>query len=294
MADVHEARGGALAGAVGLPADRAFDLKARADGKMSRGKLAAVATSGAATPLEMQGAWTPQGGQANGRIDLTASTLTRKLSGRLGPQALFAITGTKAEPGLYDLSARVQSANLTVVAKGRGNLGERRTGPKGLALTLDTANLSKISGGPEMGPARAAGILTGTTDDARFVGTVVVDRLKLGSYGLDRISGPVQLTRKDGVLGVKGQASGSGGQGTGVLAAILGAKPSASLAPPTPPESASTRLIGTGLRPRGAPTRRRGSPPRPRQGRAAARRGGPRRPGPSPGRQRRRFRRRSR
>ncbi|WP_293492917.1 translocation/assembly module TamB domain-containing protein [Phenylobacterium sp.] len=228
VADAHEARGGALAGALGLPADQPFDLKARADGKMSSGKLAAVATFGGAKPLEMRGAWTPEGGQASGRLDLTASTLTRKLSGRLGPEALFVITGARAEPGLYALSARVQSANLTVLAKGKGNLGERRTGPKGLALTLDTANLSKISGGPQMGPARAVGILTGTADDARFVGTAAVDRLKLGSYGLDRISGPVQLTRKAGVLSVKGQASGAGGQGTGVLAAILGAKPSAS------------------------------------------------------------------
>ena len=228
LADIHEAQGGALAGAAGLPADQPFDLKARATGKESQGRLTAVATSGAAKPLEMQGAWTPQGGQANGRVDLTASTLTRKLSARLGPQALFVITGTKAEPTLYDLSARAQSANLTVVAKGKGNIGERRIGPKGLALTLDTANLSKITGGPEMGPARAAGLLTGTADDARFVGTVAVDRLRLGSYGLDRISGPVQLTRKAGVLGVKGQIGGAGGKGGGVLAAILGPKPTAS------------------------------------------------------------------
>ncbi|MBR7619600.1 translocation/assembly module TamB domain-containing protein [Phenylobacterium sp. 20VBR1] len=228
VADVHEAQGGALAGAAGLPADQAFDVKARADGKESQGRITAVATSGAAKPLEIQGAWTPQGGQANGRLDLTASTLTRKLSARLGPQALFVITGAKAEPKLYDLTARVQSANLTLVARGKGNLGERRTGPKGLALTLDTANLTKISGGPQMGAARAAGILTGTTDDARFVGTVSIDSLKLGSYGLDRVSGPVQLTRKAGVLGVKGQASGAGGTGTGLLAAILGAKPAAS------------------------------------------------------------------
>ncbi|MDO8323366.1 MAG: translocation/assembly module TamB domain-containing protein [Phenylobacterium sp.] len=228
VADVHEAQGGALAGAAGLPVDQAFDLKARADGKMSAGKLTAVVTSGAATPLEMQGAWTPEGGQAKGRLDLTASTLTRKLSARLGPQALFVITGARAEPGLHDLTARVQSANLTLVARGKGNIGERRTGPKGLALTLDTASLSKISGGPQMGPARAAGVLTGTADDARFVGTVAVDRLKLGSYGLDRLSGPIQLTRTAGVLGVKGQASGAGGAGTGVLAAILGASPTAS------------------------------------------------------------------
>ncbi len=228
VADVHEAQGGALAGAAGLPADQPFDVKARADGKESQGRITAVATSGAAKPLEIQGAWTPQGGQAKGRLDLTASTLTRKLSARLGPQALFVITGAKAEPKLYDLTARVQSANLTLVARGKGNLGERRTGPKGLALTLDTANLTKITGGPQMGPTRAAGILTGTTDDARFVGTVSVDRLKLGAYGLDRVSGPVELTRKAGVLGVKGQAAGAGGKGTGVLAAILGARPSTS------------------------------------------------------------------
>ena len=37
LADIHEAQGGALAGAAGLPADQPFDLKARATGKESQG-----------------------------------------------------------------------------------------------------------------------------------------------------------------------------------------------------------------------------------------------------------------
>ncbi|WP_421931882.1 translocation/assembly module TamB domain-containing protein [Phenylobacterium sp.] len=225
VANAHEAQGGALAGAVGLPADQPFDLQVSATGKTSEGRLIAFASSGVTKPIDIKGAWTPRSGQASGKVLLTASTLTRKLAARLGPEAVFVLTGTRAEPGLYDLTARATSANLAVVARGKGNLGERRLGPKGLALTLDTPDLSQISGGPQMGPSRAVGVLTGTLDDLRFAGDVAITRFKLGSYGLDRISGPLQLTRKAKVWGVKGTATGAGGQGTGLLAAVLGAKP---------------------------------------------------------------------
>jgi translocation and assembly module TamB len=62
LADVLEANGGAIAGALGLPADRPFLLRVEADGRTAAGRVTALAVSGASRPLEASGAWTPQGG----------------------------------------------------------------------------------------------------------------------------------------------------------------------------------------------------------------------------------------
>jgi translocation and assembly module TamB len=229
IADAKEAQGGALAGALGLPADQPFLLKARASGKNSQGQFTAVATTGSVTPLNARGSWNPQGGSARGRLLLSASELTAGLARRIGPEVTFAITGRKAQPSLYDLDLRLAAANLTLAARGLGNLGERRTGPQGLSVVLTSSELSKVTGGPAMGPARVAGRLNGTLGDLTFDGQAQVDRLKLGEYGLDRVSGPLKLTRKDGALTVEADLAGAGGRGRGFFAAVLGGKPTVSL-----------------------------------------------------------------
>ena len=65
VADAEEARGGALAGAIGLSPGQPFRLDVRADGTASQGRFTARATSGAVTPLVASGAWNPQGGEAS-------------------------------------------------------------------------------------------------------------------------------------------------------------------------------------------------------------------------------------
>ena len=225
-ADAVEAKGGALAGALGLPADQAFDLKIIANGGSPQGRFSAVAISGATRPLDATGAWNAQGGSARGRIQLSASSLTTDLVGRLGPEVRFDVTGRKAEASLFDLTANLGSDNLTVAAAGKANLGERRTGPAGVKITVAAKELSKVTGGPTMGLGRIDGVLTGTMDDLRFAGNADVARLNLGAYGLDRISGPFVLTRKDKVLAINGKIAGHGGRGSGFAAALLGARPS--------------------------------------------------------------------
>jgi len=227
IADAEEARGGALAGSLGLPADQPFALKARASGQASQGRFAAVATSGAGKPLDAQGAWTAQGGSAQGRVRLDASRLTLPLVARLGPEATFAITGRKAQGAFYDLDARAASTNLALAARGQGDLGQRRLGPQGLSVVATAGELSKVTGGPPMGAARISGKLAGDVDDLRFVGVADLARLTLGDYGLDRVSGPVEVTRRDRVLAVKGRIAGAGGRGSGLAAALLGARPTA-------------------------------------------------------------------
>lgn len=228
-ADAVEAQGGALAGALGLPADRPFELAVRASGQASEGQFTAVARSGEVTPILARGAWRPDGGQAGGRILLNASTLTSPYMARLGPEVRFGIAGRRAEPRFHALEGRIYADNLTVKLSGRGNLGERRLGPQGVRVDADTGDLSRLAGGPETGAARVAGVLTGTLAEWRFAGDGAVSDLALGGYGLTRVSGPLQVARDDGAISVKARLAGAGGRGQGFAAAMLGGAPVAAL-----------------------------------------------------------------
>lgn len=225
-ADAVEAKGGALAGALGLPADQPFDLKVSANGGGPQGRFSAVAVSGATKPVDATGSWNAQGGSARGRIQLSASTLTAGLVQRLGPELRFNVVGRKAaEASLFDMNAELSSDNLTMTAAGKANPGKQQTGPSGVKIIAAAKELSKVTGGPSMGLGRVEGVLTGRLDDLRFAGTADVARLDLGTYGLDRVSGPFVVTRKDKVLAVNGRIAGQGGRGSGLPAALLGARP---------------------------------------------------------------------
>ncbi|MDB5476348.1 MAG: hypothetical protein JWP49_1859, partial [Phenylobacterium sp.] len=166
--DAVEARGGALAGALGLPSRQPFSLQIAAGGRTSQGRFTAVALSGVSRPLDAQGAWNQTQGQASGRVSLTASSLTAPWASRFGPEARFQITGRKAGPQLFALQAQASAENLTVTAAGLGDLGTRKLGPQGLNLSAATPALSRIAGGPAVGPARVAGGLTQAGAGWRF------------------------------------------------------------------------------------------------------------------------------
>ncbi|OYU71676.1 MAG: autotransporter [Alphaproteobacteria bacterium PA2] len=229
VADASESRGGALAGALGLPSDRPFELHARAGGAESKGKLHAVLTSGPDQPVTLDGVWTDQGGQGTGRVSLTASTLTRNLAQRLGSEARLTFSGFKADQTHFNMAARMDMANLTLTASGRADLKGRRLGPQGMDLVATSPALSKITGGPSLGPARVAGRLAGMSDDWRFAGTGSVGAMAIGDYRLGAASGPLTLTSRRGELGLTGKLVGSGGQGSGYLFAMLGAAPKAEI-----------------------------------------------------------------
>ncbi len=228
-ADAIEAQGGALAGAVGLPANQSFELTVRASGKASEGRFDAMARSGDMVPLLARGVWRPDGGTAGGRILLNASTLTRPFMARFGREVRFGIAGRRAGQDLHALEGRVYADNLSLVLSGRGNLGERRLGPQGVRLEAFTSDLQRLVGGPETGAARLAGTLTGTLAQWRFVGDADVSRLAVGGYGLTRVTGPVQVARDKGGLSVKAKLTGAGGRGQGFVAAMLGGAPVAEL-----------------------------------------------------------------
>lgn len=225
FAQAEEARGGALAGAVGLPADRPFRLDVRADGTTSRGRFTAVATSGTVAALVAEGAWTPRGGEAGGRVLLTASSLTQGLAQRFGGEVRFGIAGRRSSPGVYALDAKLRSEALTLHAWGPGDLGQRRLDR--VRLDARAGSLSRITGGPKMGPARVTGMLTAAGGDWRFAGSGTVTEAQLGGYELARVSGPLELSRDKAGYALKARLAGAGGRGSGVTAALLGGAPAA-------------------------------------------------------------------
>ena len=228
IADATEANGGAIAGALGLPANRTFDLKAKADGTTSRAAFNVLARSGQATPLQADGAWTEQGGSARGRIDLTASTLTQRLAHMFGPEANFTIDGKKtAQDGLSDLNLAIMAQNLTLHGHGLADLAKKRTGPDGVAFSAQIGALKRIVTIPQMGRGLADGVFRLEEGGFSVEGDVDVADLELLGYRLKRAKGPAKVRWAKGELEIKAQASASGGGGAGLLA-LLGPSPKAS------------------------------------------------------------------
>ena len=230
-ADAVEAKGGALGGAFGLPSDQPFGVKIDAGGAMEAGRLVAVVASGATRPVQIDGAWTPQGGSAHGRVSLTASTLTRGYAERIGPEVVFDASSRKAagqgKTAPFDLALKASAANLSLTAQGRSDLGKQGFGPEGIAVNAASPALSKLIGGPDMGATSLRGRLTGAFAAWRLAGDATIAQVKIWDYQLDRVSGPIEFAWRKGVFDLKGRPTGAGGRGAGYLAAMLGGNPTA-------------------------------------------------------------------
>ncbi|PZQ57801.1 MAG: autotransporter, partial [Phenylobacterium zucineum] len=228
-ADGVEASGGAIAGALGLPANQPFRLDVKADGTASRGRFNAVARTGALTPLFAQGAWAPEGGQAGGRVQLDASTLTAAVGQRVGREVIFGLAGRKAGEGVYALDLTLRSEALTIHGWGPGDLGKRKL--TRVQLDARAPSLTRILGaGPQIGAAQVKGAVTADQGDWRFEGSGAVADLVLGSgYRLRGVSGPFTLAREKGAVSLDARLVGAGGQGQGVVATLLGAAPGVQL-----------------------------------------------------------------
>jgi translocation and assembly module TamB len=228
-ADALEVKGGAIAGLLGLPVDQPFDLTVRLTGKTTNGQLALRARSGAQTPIEAQGAWSPGGGGINAHVVMDASRWTRGLVNMFGPQADIAVIG-KRHPGaqahagdIYDLDTRFITENIVLMARGPVDMAKRASG--GFALSAVVKNLKKLTPAPAMDEGRATGMLTGKLDDLHFAGDAQAVNLELLGWRLTRAAGPVKVGWKKGELDVQGDVSGQGGSGQGIVALAGGATP---------------------------------------------------------------------
>jgi len=225
--DAHEAQGGAMAGALGLAADKPFLIEASAVGTTSQGRFQVASRSGELTPIEAQGAWTPQSGEADGSVTLAASRLLTGFQQMLGPQARFKIIGAKAPSGLEAVNIAADSDNIDLVARGEADIGHATVGPKGLAVGLVARQFNRVIGWPAMGGARFAGTFTGHLDRGLLAGRIAVDAPNAWGYRLARAEGPAKLGWGGGTIMVQSALDGAGGQGAGLLAALLGGRPTA-------------------------------------------------------------------
>ena len=224
-ADAKEAKGGALAGLAGLPADQPFDLTAHLDGAFANGRLLAVVHSGGLTPIQASGAWNPQGGGVKAHLVLGASKWTHALVGGFGPEAELAIDGRQAKGPLYDLDVHFVTANIVMVAKGPFDPAKRSSPGMGLAVTV--TDLHKLTSTPQMGAGKADGVLAGDLGDLRFTGAAEAHDLELWGWRLARAAGKVKVGWRKGELDVQGDLAGFGGSGAGVIAQAGGATPKA-------------------------------------------------------------------
>lgn len=226
-ADAAEARGGALAGALGLPANLPFGLKVTARGMLAEGQFAAAAALGTEEPMRAQGFWDREGGVGTGRLSLSASALTAPYARRLGPEATFVLAGRRASPGNFALDGRLAAANLTARVWGLGDLGAGSIGQKGLSLALAAPSLSRITGRPDLGPARVDGQIVPVAGGWRMAGSMSLAQVGLAGYSLARASGPLEVSRRAGEWSVRAGLAGTGGRGSGFAATVLGAAPRA-------------------------------------------------------------------
>ncbi|HZZ34158.1 MAG TPA: translocation/assembly module TamB, partial [Caulobacteraceae bacterium] len=224
-ADAREAQGGALAGALGLAADKPFLMIARAAGTTSEGHFSVETRVGEETPLEATGAWNKTGGMADGHIALTASRLLERWRARLGPEAAFHIEGAKAASGFYALALKADSQNVKLLARGEADIGRRITGPRGVAIDVTVGDSKPFLSWPPTAGVHLRGGLG--VEPKRWVvaGQASVTHPDIGPYRLARLFGPVRITHQRGETVVNTTATGEGGTGTSVLAALLGARP---------------------------------------------------------------------
>ena len=224
----HEAGGGGLAGALGLAATQPFQIDASASGTISQGQFRATSRSGPVVPIEGTGAWSPTGGEGQGRIVLASTRLLSGYQTMLGPALDLRIHGVKAPDGFFAIDTISHSDNAEITASGEADLGRRATGPKGLAVTILAKSAKRVIGWPEMGAGRFDGGLAIGPDGWKLDGAASIDTPTAFGYRVARIQGPLKLIEANHMLVLQATADGQGGAGQGLLPALLGARPHAS------------------------------------------------------------------
>ena len=227
-ADASEAQGGALAGALGLDANQPFLLSGHAKGTMSQGAFTLVTRIGQSTPLSGSGAWNSVGGSGHGQLRLDASTLLAAYAKRLGPAATFDLAGQRAPDGFYAFTLAAVTDNAVIKASGEADAGRRATGPKGVAIDAVLKDSNRVLSWPKLGGSHVSGVVTGTTAAWTLAGQGEIDHPDMMGFSLTRLSGPFTAKHVKGETTLDVAAKGEGGAGRGLLAAMLGARPTAS------------------------------------------------------------------
>jgi len=225
-AQAFEAGGGALAGALGLPAHLPFTLDAHADGAVSDGKLKVRAQSGGRSIAEADGAWSKGGGGMTARLSLAASSLTDKYMHELGPEARFAGQTQPAANGRQAVKAQLSADNVLVSAAALVD-PDKVAAPDGVQVAAQVKDMTRILSTPAMGRLTANALFTPAKGGWKLVGKADVEHVAAFDYALGRVSGPFELDGADREVRLKADLTGAGGQGKGLLAVSGGAHPHA-------------------------------------------------------------------
>ena len=226
-AHAREAAGGALGGSLGLDPDKPFLLDARAHGSARSGWFTLTTTVGRASPAGAWGQWSPSGGEASGRLDLSASPWLAPWRKGVGDQASFTLTAARAAGPYYQVVLDGRATNVRLTAAGEIDPGGRRTGPAGMSIGLAVGDLSALAGAPGLGPASVTGRLTGDGDHWRLAGAAAVDRVQAAGLSLATVQGPFTLDSGPAGLVLEARALGAGGSGSGPVIMLLGRAPRA-------------------------------------------------------------------
>ena len=221
--DAVEGRGGALAGALGLPADQRFLVRAQADGDDRGGVFHLNARSGAGQPARAEGRWTPKGGRLDAQLQLGASRLTHYFAARVGPQVRLTLTGARRADGLFAIEASAVGAAAR--AHATGPIDVRRRSTPGLQLQVAVDRLGAWVDDWNIGPTRAQGVLSGALGAFTYRGRLEGERLVREGYTLALASGPAELSRDRKGWRWTGRLQGEGGGGTGLLPPLVGPRP---------------------------------------------------------------------
>ena len=220
----QETRGGALAGALGLPADRPFSISMHAKGSTSAGRMDATVVSGSQTPVDAHGGWTAGGGVVAGRVSLGASNLTAPYVRMFGPEAVAAIAARSVKGGLYGVAGLIRTQNLTLAVQGPIDPKTQRS-DRGLQFDAVAPDLSRLAPRLRMGSGRLHGLVTGSPSDWRVTGALTIDRVAESGLQLAAISGPLTVSGRNQEIAVQTSLAGTGGSGQGPLAALAGPSP---------------------------------------------------------------------
>lgn len=223
-ADVVEAQGGALGGALGLPSDRRLLAKAVAVGDPGgEARITLDTLSGDLHPLRASGSWGKPGGKLDATLVLAASKLTSAYAEKLGPELHLVAAAHHDRGDLYavDLAATTREAQVHAV----GPLDWRAKRTAGLKLSLASASPGRWVSQPQLASLSGAGTLTGDQNRFRWVGEVDARKLAQSGYALQRVSGPATLIRDRDEWRVQAKLAGAGGAGKGLPYALLGGAP---------------------------------------------------------------------
>ena len=221
--EAAEGQGGALAGALGLPVDRALSVQVRADGTVQSGALSLNARTGLDTPLSAEANWNAGAAQLQAQLALGASRFTRDLASRAGPRARLTLAARHLQGDVFDVHGQLAAETASLKIDGPLDWKVRTT--TGLALALQVSDARRWAPGVDIGSAQLTGAMVGDPSRFDFKGRVAAQHLAQSGYSLPSAQGAVALGLRKTVWTLQADLKGAGGAGRGLVPGLFGAAP---------------------------------------------------------------------